>query len=180
MSGASHNRWLPRGVVLGTALLLTFALLSVLFSQTSGVGATRMPDSAPFVTLDLRFVDGADGAVEVYYADEQHPLKVFPPGTQGFLRGTLRGLARYRKPYEVDSAVPFRLTRWADGRLSLSDPVSGESVDLEAFGPDNAGVFVELVAAAQSAGKIEAQQTLEERPHDRGKDRGKDRGQNRG
>ncbi len=168
MGDSAPHQFTPSGVLLGAAILLAFAMLAVALSQASGVGATRMPESAPVAALDLRFVDGANGAVEVYHADEQTPIKVFPPGTQGFLRGTLRGLARYRKPYQADAAVPFRLTRWADGRLSLSDPVSGQTVDLEAFGPTNAGVFVELAEAAQSVSGIDRERMPQERQDESG------------
>ena len=33
----------------------------------------------------------------------------------------------------------------ADGRLTLADPATGARIDLEAFGPTNAGVFARLL-----------------------------------
>ncbi len=153
MSETGQEHPFPTGAALGAALLLAFVVIVVLVSQASGFGVTRMPDSAPVAQLDLRFEDRADGSVEVHLADLGQPFTVIPAGTNGFLRGTLRGLARYRKPYGEGAATPFRLTRWADGRLSLSDPVSGESVDLEVFGPANARVFAELLTAGQAAAR---------------------------
>ena len=67
-------------------------------------------------------------------------MYVVAPGTNGFLRGVLRGLARERKLERSAIEPPFRLTRWADGRLSLEDPATGRRIDdLEAFGPTNDG-----------------------------------------
>ena len=43
--------------------------------------------------------------------------------------------------------VPFTLTRWADGRLSLDDPTTTRHIDLEVFGPTNTAVFSNLMMA---------------------------------
>lgn len=153
------NSLLPRGALLGAAALVGFALIAVLVSQESGVGASSMPESAVVASRDLRFADRADGAVEVYSDSDDTLVQVLPPGTNGFLRGALRGLARYRKPYGIGAGMPFRLTRYADGRLSLDDPVTGEHIDLEAFGPANAGIFADLLKAAQSADRLDTRQT---------------------
>ena len=70
------------------------------------------------------------------------------PGTNGFLRGTMRGLARERKRQGIGPELPFRLIGRADGRLTLEDPGTGRRVDLESFGPTNAAVFAQLMASA--------------------------------
>jgi putative photosynthetic complex assembly protein len=62
----------------------------------------------------------------------------------------LRGLVRERRADHVGPTPPFRLTRWADGRLSLDDPSTGRHVDLEVFGPANAGAFADILIAASS------------------------------
>jgi putative photosynthetic complex assembly protein len=69
------------------------------------------------------------------------------PGTNGFVRGVLRGLVRERRAERIGPAPPFRLTRWADGRLSLDDPSTGRHVDIEVFGPTNAGAFADILIA---------------------------------
>ncbi len=56
-------------------------------------------------------------------------------GQNGFLRGTLRGLARARHSEGLDDRTPFHLAAWPDGRLTLDDPATGRRLDLEAFGP---------------------------------------------
>jgi putative photosynthetic complex assembly protein len=67
------------------------------------------------------------------------------PGTNGFLRATLRGLATERKRESQGAEVPFRLTAFADGRLTLLDPVTGRLVDLGAFGRTNEDAFAHLM-----------------------------------
>mgnify|MGYP006276983711 CR=1 FL=1 len=46
---------------------------------------------------------------------------------------------------------PFQLIARADGRLTLADPVTGQRIDLESFGPANAGVFARLLLATAPA-----------------------------
>ena len=70
---------------------------------------------------------------------------MLPPGTNGFIRGVLRGLARDRKLQRIGTEPPFRLTRWVDGRLSLDDPATGRRIELGAFGPTNAAAFAGLL-----------------------------------
>jgi len=99
--------------------------------------------------VEMRFLDREDGAVVVQGPDERI-IAVLPPGTNGFARGVLRGLARERRQHHLDSGPTFRLVRWADGRLSLEDPATGRHVNLEAFGPTNARVFADLLVSAQT------------------------------
>jgi hypothetical protein len=41
--------------------------------------------------------------------------------------------------------MPFRIALETDGRLLLSDPATGRTVDLRAFGPTNLEVFARLL-----------------------------------
>jgi putative photosynthetic complex assembly protein len=66
-------------------------------------------------------------------------------GEQGFLRGSLRALARERRMREVGSLPPFELAARADGRLTLMDTATGARLDLESFGPTNAAVFARML-----------------------------------
>jgi putative photosynthetic complex assembly protein len=93
---------------------------------------------------DIRFEDRADGAVLVFDGNSAVPFDVVT-GQNGFLRGTLRGLARTRKSEGIDSSTPFHLSAWNDNRLTLDDPATGRHVELEAFGPTNEAVFARLL-----------------------------------
>jgi putative photosynthetic complex assembly protein len=79
------------------------------------------------------------------------PIDVFAPATNGFLRATMRGLARQRLRQDADREVPFHLTEWADGRLTLEDPTTGRRVEMEAFGITNEEVFAGLLTAKEGS-----------------------------
>lgn len=141
------DRQLPRGFVIAAGVLVLSSLIMVSIARLTGYQPERPPPSAVVESHDLRFEDRADGAVLVYTADEQLAYTILP-GTNGFVRGVLRGLVRERRADHVGPTPPFRLTRWADGRLSLDDPSTGRHVDLEVFGETNAGAFADILVAS--------------------------------
>jgi len=68
-------------------------------------------------------------------------------GENGFIRGTLRGLARTRRSEGIGSEDSFHLASWSDGRLTLDDPATGRHLELQAFGSLNTEVFGRLLTA---------------------------------
>ena len=149
MGDPFHNKSLPRAALAGAGLLVGLAVFSAVGARVTGIGTTRMPEANTVAAVEMRFLDREDGAVVVQDPDERI-IAVLPPGTNGFARGVLRGLARERRQHHLDSGPTFRLVRWADGRLSLEDPATGRHVNLEAFGPTNARVFADLLVSAQT------------------------------
>jgi putative photosynthetic complex assembly protein len=112
-----------------------------------------MPAAVPVETLMLHFADQPDGGVAVENAADGKVIYVVQPGTNGFIRATMRGLTRERIRSDVGEAPPFKLTHWNDGTLSLEDATIGRRISLEAFGPTNAQAFAQLFAAARSETK---------------------------
>jgi putative photosynthetic complex assembly protein len=140
----SHNQQFPRGALFGAAGLIMIALLSAGLSHIVGT-KSMVPTSSPVAVRDLRFEDRADGGVDVYDSNGLSPADTVLPGSNAFLRATLRGLAQQRKREGDNDAVPFRLTAWADGRLTLDDKDTGRHIELEAFGPTNAAAFARFL-----------------------------------
>jgi putative photosynthetic complex assembly protein len=147
-SDTAADKTLPKGALIGAGALVVLSLAMAGIARITGYQPARPSPSAVVESRDLRFVDRSDGAVLIYSNDQDQPVDILQPGTNGFVRGVLRGLVRERRADEVGSAPPFRLTRWADGRLSLDDPSTGRHVDLEVFGPTNAGAFAEILIAS--------------------------------
>jgi putative photosynthetic complex assembly protein len=137
----------PRGALIGAALLVAFTVTSAAVSRISGLGTVQMPESALVESRPLRFEYMRDGSIRVTDARTGQVAASVEPGTNGFIRGTLRGLARERKRQGIGIEPPFMLTRWADGRLSLADPATGRVIALDAFGPTNGEAFAQLLTA---------------------------------
>jgi len=133
---------------MGAGTLVALSLTLVGAARLAGYEPAKPPPSAAIESRELRFEDRTDGAVLVYANKDDRLIDILQPGTNGFVRGVLRGLVRARRADHVGPEPPFRLTRWADGRLSLDDPATGRHVDLEVFGPTNAGAFAQILMAA--------------------------------
>jgi putative photosynthetic complex assembly protein len=137
---------MPAGLLWGAGLLVALTLLGVASARLLHLHAASTPNVAAVRVLHLNFVDRSDGGVEIHDADRgQALIHVVAPGTNGFMRGVLRGLARARRNEHVGHAPPFTLTRWADGQMTLSDPQTGQRISLEVFGPTNAQAFAQLL-----------------------------------
>jgi len=103
--------------------------------------------STAHFAVELIIEDRADGAVVVRHPATGQVIQVFDPGTNGFVRGAMRGLARERKRREIGAEVPFTLVLWPTGHLSLEDTATHASIDLSAFGPDNFAPFARILRA---------------------------------
>jgi putative photosynthetic complex assembly protein len=149
VSETTSSNAIPRSVLVGAAVLIGSSILAAGAARWTGIGTTDNPTGDVVDRLALRFEDRADGAVAVFAAGDDRLVEVLAPGSHGFVRGVLRGLARERRARGVGSEPPFHLTRWADGRLSLDDPATGRTIELGAFGPTNAGAFAALFVAGK-------------------------------
>jgi putative photosynthetic complex assembly protein len=150
VSAAQPPETLPRGLLIGAAVLLALSLAAAGLGRWLDIGRAAAPEANPFAQATLWFDDLPGGAVAVRASNAGRAFATLAPGTNGFLRSVLRGFVRERRARGVGEAPGFVLTEWSDGRLSLDDPATGRSVDLGAFGPDNARPFVALLAASRA------------------------------
>ncbi|MCS6855852.1 MAG: photosynthetic complex assembly protein PuhC [Elioraea sp.] len=129
------------------------AMIAITLAAVLGPGLHQPQDpprGARIATRDLRFEDRPEGAVAIVDARNGAVVALIPPGEGGFVRATLRGLARERRMNEAGGAeVPFRVSVWEDGRLTLEDTATGRLVDLGAFGQTQVQTFARLVATGR-------------------------------
>lgn len=144
------NRF-PTLPLTGAGALIFVALCAVAFAQFFDVGTTRLSEDTPLEQRELRFMDRADGAVAVHAAGNGELIALMEPGSSGFIRIVMRGLARERQSKGFGEELPFMLTRWSDGRLTISDPTTGRKIMLTGFGKDNVNAFAKLLLAGSEA-----------------------------
>lgn len=149
---AHHDPTVPRGALISAALLLLFvmALTGAVrlgwIPQSADPTATRASQNIePAQTRELRFADRADGAVVVSDAASGEMVKLVEFGQGGFLRATMRRMAKVRMANGIGAEPPFKLVRWENGALSLSDPQTGREAELHGFGPDHSRIFAEML-----------------------------------
>jgi len=146
----------PRAPLIAVGGLVVASLLAVSAVRFTGVGAMHVADAPVVEVREFRFEDRPDGSIAVLDASGRQLVETVAPGSNGFLRGTMRGLARERKRGDVSPELPFRMVGHADGKLTLEDPGTGRRVDLGSFGPTNAAVFAQIMATHDPASKISA------------------------
>jgi putative photosynthetic complex assembly protein len=137
----------PRAPLIAVGGLLVASLLAVAAVRFTGVGAVKAADAQAVAVREFRFEDRPDGSIVVLDASGKQLIDTVAPGTNGFLRGTMRGLARERMRQGVSPQLPFRMIGRADGKLTLEDPGTGRRVDLGSFGPTNSAVFAQIMVS---------------------------------
>lgn len=133
--------------LIAAGLLIGFVLVMTAGVRLTGQGAWRAADSPAVETLSLKFHDREDGAVVVVDAATDAEIFVYGAGSHGFIRSTVRAVARHRKLAGLPPDEPFALQRLADGRLVLADPLTGRFVGLNGFGAPNVEEFAQLFEA---------------------------------
>jgi putative photosynthetic complex assembly protein len=127
---------------------MVISVIATAWVSWTGSGPVTEVPTDVVASLDLRFVDQADGSLAVVDVADGETIETIEAGQNGFLRSTLRGLARARRAEGGSADAPFSLMQTSEGRLLLIDPVSGSQVDLWAFGSTNAGTFVRFLSVA--------------------------------
>lgn len=150
MPGNRQVPTFPKSVLVGAGLLMLASIALAVLGRLRH--ATDVPSGTPVVVRQLRFADMANGDVRVTDAQTGAVVKIIV-GQAGFLRGTMRGLAQAREHDGSGPAIPFRLTLWRDGRLTLDDPVTHRHIELEAFGHTNEAAFAALLPRAMETGE---------------------------
>lgn len=143
MHASSADRFIGRLPALGMAALLAGVLGAVALHRPAPPDPAARP--APVEQRLLRFADLPDGGVAVTDARDGTTVATLAPGTGGFVRGAMRGLARERRRDGGGEEAPFRLATFADGAFTLEDTVTGHVVDLRAFGRTQAETFATML-----------------------------------
>jgi putative photosynthetic complex assembly protein len=141
----------PRALLYCAAVLVLAAISVAAIARLTDFGTTRLQYTTAAESRELRFVDRADGSVAVLDGKDGSVIDVVEPGTKGFIRTVMRGLAHTRTEQGFGPEGSFTLTRWEDGRLSIADPLTGRQVELVGFGTTNAQVFANLLASGRKS-----------------------------
>ena len=150
-------RWRADNPITWLGGLLLLVLMGTAVARWQGWQA-HTPTLAVQEELSLRFGDTPDGDVVVLDAHTAQRLAVYS-GEQGFLRGTLRALVRERRRWAPNNDAPFVLRRFSDASLLLLDPVSGQQILLDSFGPSNKAVFARLLPDPAPSSRVEPEGT---------------------
>ncbi|MEP6780693.1 MAG: photosynthetic complex assembly protein PuhC [Gemmatimonadaceae bacterium] len=140
------NAGVPKGALIlaGSFALVVIALAAV--ARLSGNGTLgEQPHATMIASRALVFTDRPDGSIGVYDSQHQVELESLPGGNGGFVRGTLRAMARQRRLSNVGPELPFYLAKWSDGRLTLDDSSTRTHLELNSYGSTNEESFEKVL-----------------------------------
>jgi putative photosynthetic complex assembly protein len=150
MSAIDTERF-PNGALIAIGALVALSLAATAATRWQAPPAPTPAAQAQALVavraIDLKFADAPDGSVRVSDARGDRPIETLAPGTNGFIRGVMRGLAHDRERRGLGAKAPFRLADVGHGRLVLVDLATGRRIDLEAFGVGNRDAFAQLLPA---------------------------------
>lgn len=131
----------PRLPLFGAFALLAFSVVAIIFGQTTGIGTVRVDHGDPVAIRDIVIAKQADETVTVIDANTGEMIRRFAAEEGGFVRGSLPAFNRMREVAGEPVDAPFRLIRWQNGAVSISDTTNGRRIFLNAFGPDHAAQY---------------------------------------
>jgi putative photosynthetic complex assembly protein len=137
----------PKGPLYGAFALVGAVVIGVMAARLTAPPVVMVADTV--AEQKLRFTDRADGGINVLDAGNGAVIGEIAPGTNGFLRSTVRGLARERMRRGIGPDVAFVVAKHRDGRITFDDPVTNRHIDLTAFGATNQQAFARFLPQAQ-------------------------------
>ena len=130
--------------LVAVAVLLA-VMVAIGLAARLGPHGGEPPVASPVRTADLLMIDQPDGSIVVTTPGGQ-PITTIERDTNAFVRVVLSGLVQERRREgEGSPTIPFHLTRWSDGRLTVDDVAPGKLIELEAFGHTNEEAFARLL-----------------------------------
>lgn len=151
-AAAHHDPTVPREALIGVAALLLGTMAMTGMVSLGLMPKAAVPDASraaqhvsPSQQRSLHFVDRADGAVVISDASSGETVKIIDFGQGGFVRATMRRLARARAAEGIGAGPPFTLIRWSNGALQLRDPQTGRTAEIHGFGADHTRAFAEML-----------------------------------
>jgi putative photosynthetic complex assembly protein len=145
MSEALTANQVPRGAIIAAGIFIALSMTAATVARVSGIGTTQPAHAATVALRSVHFSDRSDGAVVVTDAATSKDVAVLNPGTNGFIRAVMRGLARSRRLAGIGDAPPFQIVQRVDGTINLVDPSTGRDIALEAFGHTQVEAFAMLL-----------------------------------
>ena len=140
--------WFRTGLLVALSMTLYYSFTHRLVDNAGHQTVIASEHGVTTHLRNLHFVDLPEGAISIIDADNGDEITRLLKGEDGFMRGVMRGFARERKAKGLGPDVPFQLTVWEDGLVSMIDPATERRVELSAFGPDNVHAFTRLLPGA--------------------------------
>lgn len=152
-AGRGRGNAFPRLPLIAAGLMVLVATVGSGIAARTGIGALKAENGSPAAMRDIVLLQDENKRITVTDATSGEVLANYADGEGAFVRGSLRAFERMRLVSRVAPDQPYRLIRWENGAISLSDTGTGERFYLDAFGPDNAAAFAAFLKQGPDLGR---------------------------
>ena len=128
-----HRNTAPRKMVMAMAALALFSLALAAIGASQRDGNVTVDYGEADRAVALRIVDTGPDAFDLVDTDGAAVASV-TPGREGLLRNARRAFEGRRARHGVAMDLPYALTVWKSGALTLHDPETGQNIRLDFFG----------------------------------------------
>lgn len=137
---------LAMGMVVAITVALTMAVSFGFFERQAVPEEIRAAEGVRTIdSRTIQFYDTDDGSVKVTDGATGEQLALYPQNSGGFVRATARALIFARQVRNIGPEVPFDLTSYENGAMTLSDPLTGQTVELASFGSKTNDVYEDIL-----------------------------------
>lgn len=136
------------------ASIVVLTVIGVGLNQWTSLGqnsAITQGDVAPAFEMSILFQDIEGNEILVSNEANGETIAIVQAGSDGLLRGALRGLGRSRVVSDVDLSAPYQLQRLEGDGVYIADALTGRSIRLDSFGPIVTGAVGVLMQTAQGS-----------------------------
>ncbi|WKW51547.1 photosynthetic complex assembly protein PuhC [Rhodomicrobium lacus] len=136
-----------KALLLGSAAVAALLVIVIGSSVVDRLGGGVADASRrPVVSRAVIFRDAPSGGIAVFDQGAAEPFQILDREKNSFMATAMRILRQVRQARsKAGPDAPFVVTQWSDGRLTLTDPSTGETVELAAYGQKNAETFAQLL-----------------------------------
>lgn len=145
MRRAGPVETVPRKALIAAGLLICFSLGIVGVARYTGYKWDWKQEGTIVATRAIQFVQTNDGDIQVEDAKSGEVLGRYTFTENAFMRTVMLGLRQERRIVATDKNEPFNIEQWNDGRVTVSDPVSGRYFEMAAFGHHQVTTFSEFL-----------------------------------
>lgn len=142
---ALRREQVSKRAILAAGCLVLFALASVTAARLTGYKWEWRPEGTIVATRSISFEQAANGVVSVRDAKSGAVLGSYPFNENAFMRTVMLSFRHERARTGGEQLLPYTIEQWNDGRVTVSDPVSGRSIEMAAFGRHQVETFAALL-----------------------------------
>ncbi len=145
MKRTGHKETVPRAALIAAGTLVCFSLAAVTISRLAGYKWDWKPEGTIVATRAIEFAQAPGGVVVVKDARTGQQLGSYTFNENAFMRTVMLGFRRERALMGTSDGTPYTIEQWDDGRVTVSDPASGRSFEMAAFGRHQVETFAALL-----------------------------------